>query len=109
MKLTVENAQREYQRLSVVYFADELPDVEIEVVRDLRAHGGTRSRIWGQVQKDGDIFRIELLAGMPWELWVVKLAHEMLHVKLWPKSHRSKEWRDEVARLGREGLIAEVF
>jgi hypothetical protein len=109
MRLTVENAQAEYERLNAVYHGGRLPDVEIEIVADLRHNIGRRSRIWGATTRDADGFHVQLLAGTPWEVWLVKLAHEQVHVKLWPKSHRSKEWRDEVARLGREGLLAEVF
>jgi hypothetical protein len=46
---------------------------------------------------------------MPAVLRTLKLAHEMVHVKIWPKSHRSKAWRDERQRLAEAGFLAEVF
>jgi hypothetical protein len=107
--LTEESAQREYHRLNVTYFDSSLPDVEIEIVKDLRLDGAKRSRLWGATTKGPDGFKIQLQHGQPTELWTLKLAHEMAHVKHWPKSHRSRAWKAEVARLASAGLLAEVF
>lgn len=109
MRLTVESAQAEYHRLNTVYFDGALPDVDIEIVNDLRMNVGRRSRLWGATSKMAQEFKIQLVAGMPYELWLLKLGHEMVHVEIWPRSHRSKEWRNERARLGRSGFFAEVF
>jgi hypothetical protein len=107
--LTEEIAQAEYHRLSALYFDGSLPDVEIEIVKDLRLDGAKRSRLWGATTKGPDGFRVQLQANMPTELWLLKLAHEALHVRLWPRSHRSRAWKSEVARLASAGLLAEVF
>lgn len=109
MSLLEEHAQEEYHRLNDLYFSGALPDVEIEILADVRADGAKRSRCWGTTQKEHGSFRIQLLAGMPAGLQTLKLVHEMAHVKVWPSSHKSKAWRNEVQRLAVAGFLMEVF
>jgi hypothetical protein len=107
--LTIERAEAEYERLNLIYFGGTLPEAEIEVLSDVRLDGAKRSRCWGTTRKDNGDFHIQLLAGMPVDLRTIKLGHEMIHVEVWPKSHRSKEWKAAEARLARLGFLSEVL
>jgi hypothetical protein len=107
--LTVERAQAEYHRLNELYFKGKLPDVEIEVLTDVRLDGAKRVRCWGTTAREAGEFRIQLLAGMPADLRTIKLGHEMVHVEVWPKSHQSKAWKDRVRKLAVDGFLLEVL
>jgi hypothetical protein len=107
--LTVERAESEYHRLNELYWDGKLPEADIEVLTDVRLDGARRYRCWGTTQKDDGGFRLQLLAGMPADLRTLKLCHEMLHVEVWPKSHRSKEWRAAAWRLAAKGFLLEVL
>ena len=104
-----DRAQTQYDVFNEMYFGGRMPEVEIRGVNDLRLSRGKRQRLNGATSKVDGAFLIELDANMPDALQKLTLIHEMIHIKVWPKSHRSKAWRDEVARLGRDGFLAEVF
>jgi len=42
-------------------------------------------------------------------MWRLTLMHEAVHVRLWPRSHKSKQWKQEVQRLAVAGFLLEVF
>jgi hypothetical protein len=107
--LTIERAEAEYERLNLIYFGGTLPEAEIEVLSDVRLDGAKRSRCWGTTRRDNGDFHIQLLAGMPFDLRALKLLHEMIHVAVWPHSHRSRAWKAEADRVARDGFLLEVL
>jgi len=104
-----ERAQAQFEIFNAMYFGGAMPDVDIRLVKDLRSDGGKRCRLYGATSKVGDQFFIELDSNMPDSQHKLTLMHEMVHVKLWPKSHRSREWKREVQRLAEAGFLLEVF
>ncbi len=108
MKLD-ERAQQQFDVFNTMYFGESLPDVDIRCVKDLRHDGAKRCRLYGATSKVGDQFFIELDANLNGAQLKLTLMHEAVHVKLWPKSHRSREWKREVQRLAEAGFLLEVF
>lgn len=101
-----ERAQAQFDTFNAVYFNGELPDVDVRFVHDLRLDGPRRCRLLGATSKVGGQFFIELRRD---HMWRLTLMHEAVHVRLWPRSHKSKQWKQEVQRLAVAGFLLEVF
>ncbi len=106
--LTVERAQRLFRQYNRAYFEDSLPTPEIQIVRTLRAEDGDRAN-GATFKSETGSFVIQLDGSLNNHMLCLTLAHEMVHVKIWPSSHRTKAWKAEIARLGSLGFLAEVI
>lgn len=106
---TIEDVQNTYRILNQAYFEGKLPEVRIKFTENLRygKHGKLANGATSKME-DGS-FLIELDPNMPHNLHILTLCHEALHVKLWPKSHKSKAWRSEVSRLASLGFLHDIF
>jgi hypothetical protein len=112
-RLTVERVQALYEEYNHKWFSGRLPDdCEVELCSDLRqrkTETTRRERLLGATEKVDGVFRIQLSSLLMNGLWQLVLMHECIHVAVWPKSHRSKAWRDEVQRLAEAGYLLEIL
>lgn len=109
--LRVDAATSLYRSYNKAYFDNVLPnDTEIRVVKNLRSDGANPAPAHGATSKleDGR-FLLELDSALNSHMLYLTMGHELIHIKIWPSSHRTKAWRSEVARLGSIGFLSEVL
>jgi hypothetical protein len=106
---TLEDVQNTYRILNQAYFEGKLPEVRIKFTENLRYGPHNRAANGATSKLEDGTFLIELDPKMPHNLHKLTLCHEAVHVKLWPRSHRSQAWKAEVSRLSSLGFLHEVF
>lgn len=106
---SMEGLEALYHFYNEEYFGGELPPPNLKFVKDLRHNNGTRARLDGACEKENGEYTISIREGCDPRTIRIALLHEMLHIRLWPKSHKSKAWKESIKQFAAQGFLEQIF
>ena len=103
---TIQGLAAFYSLYNATYFDNTLPECTLRYVPGLR---NGRVLVDGLCEKLDGHFTISIREGIGARDARIVLLHEMNHIDLWPKSHRSKAWKKSIKRFADAGFLEHVF